>query len=57
MKDVVVMESDILWRKELEQPGADLRRYNEMWLRICKNISQSGKSLVIYGGGVPAFIE
>ncbi|MBR8835961.1 MAG: hypothetical protein DSM106950_18555 [Stigonema ocellatum SAG 48.90 = DSM 106950] len=57
MKDVVVMESDILWRKELEQPGADLRKYNDTWLRVCKNISQSGKSVVMCGGGTPNDIE
>ncbi len=57
MKDIVVMESDILWRKELEQPGADLHKYNETWLRVCKNISQSGKPVVMCGGGSPNQIE
>lgn len=31
MKEVVVMESDILWRRELEQTGIDLREYRETY--------------------------
>lgn len=57
MKDVVVMESDILWRKELEQPGTDLREFRETWLRVCKNISQAGRSVVLCGAAVPAQFE
>lgn len=57
MKDVVVMESDILWRKELEQPGTDLREFRETWLRVCKNISQAGRSVVLCGAAVPDQFE
>jgi gluconate kinase len=57
MKDFVVMESDILWRDEFNQPATDYRNYRETWLRVCKNISQAGKPVVLCGAGVPAQFE
>src|SRR5258708_36143273 len=57
MKDVVVMESDILWRPEFNQPETNYREYREAWLRVCKNISQSGKAVVLCGVGEPTQFE
>src|SRR5947208_8551387 len=57
MKDVVVMESDILWRAEFNQPETDYREYRETWLRVCKNISQAGKPVVLCGVGEPTQFE
>jgi len=57
MKDVVVMESDILWRAEFNQPETNYREYRETWLRVCKNISQAGKPVVLCGVGVPTQFE
>ena len=57
VKDFVVMESDILWRDEFNQPATDYRNYRETWLRVCKNISQAGKPVVLCGAGVPAQFE
>jgi len=57
MKDVVVMESDILWRAEFNQPETNYREYRETWLRVCKNISQAGKPVVLCGVGEPAQFE
>jgi Shikimate kinase len=56
-KDFVVMESDILWRAEFNQPATDYRSYRETWLRVCKNISQAGKPVILCGAGVPAQFE
>jgi hypothetical protein len=56
-KDFVVMESDILWRDEFNQPATDYRNYREMWLRVCKNISQAGKPVILCGAGVPEQFE
>jgi len=56
-KDFVVMESDILWRDEFNQPATDYRDYRETWLRVCKNISQAGKPVILCGAGVPAQFE
>lgn len=57
MKDVVVMESDILWREEFNKPETNHREYRETWLRVCKNISQAGKPVVLCGSGQPAQFE
>jgi len=57
MKDVVVMESDILWRAEFDQPETNYREYRETWLRVCKNISQAGRPVVLCGIGEPTQFE
>jgi hypothetical protein len=57
MNDVVAMESDILWRPEFNQPETNYRDYRETWLRICKNISQAGRPVVLCGAGVPDQFE
>ena len=56
-KEFVVMESDILWREEFNQPTTDYRNYRETWLRVCKNISQAGKPVVLCGAGIPSQFE
>ena len=56
-KDFVVMDSDILWRSEFDQPGTDYRNYRETWLRVCKNISQAGKPVVLCGASLPEQFE
>lgn len=56
-KTVVVLESDILWRAEFDQPETDYRDYRETWLRLCKSIAQAGKPVVLCGAGVPAQFE
>ena len=56
-QDFVVMESDILWRDEFNQPETNYRDYRETWLRVCKNISQAGKSVILCGAAVPAQFE
>jgi adenylate kinase family enzyme len=57
IKDVVVMESDILWREQFDQPETNYREYREIWLRLCKNISQAGKPVVLCGTGEPTQFE
>lgn len=56
-KDFVVMDSDILWRSEFDQPDTDYRNYREMCLRVCKNISQAGKPVVLCGASLPEQFE
>ncbi|MBN1400030.1 MAG: AAA family ATPase, partial [Anaerolineae bacterium] len=48
---VVVLDSDILWRREFDQPETHYRDYFELWLRMCKNIGQSGRPVVLFGAG------
>ena len=55
--DLVAMESDTLWRDEFNQPETNYREYRELWLRLCKNISQAGKPVILCGAAVPAQFE
>jgi hypothetical protein len=48
----VLLDSDILWRPEFNTPQTRFRDYFETWLRVCKNISQSGRPVVLFGAGV-----
>jgi hypothetical protein len=56
---VVLLDSDILWRSEFNTPDTNYQDFFELWLRVCKNISQSGRPVVLFGAGmgVPENIE
>ena len=51
LEQVVVLESDILWHEAYSQPEKH-REYFEMWLRVCKNISQAGQPVLLCGAGI-----
>ncbi len=57
--EVVVLDSDILWRPEFDQPHDRYRDIFENWLRMCKNIGQSGPPVLLFGAGfaVPGNVE
>ncbi len=57
--EFVLLDSDILWRAEFDHPEDHYREYFETWLRMCKNIGQSGRPVMIFGSGigVPENIE
>ena len=59
VEDAILLDSDILWRAEFNQPETKYRDFFETWLRVAKNISQSGRPVVIFGAGlgVPQNIE
>lgn len=48
----VLLDSDILWRPEFNTPETNYREYFELWLRLCKNIAQSGRPVVLFGAGI-----
>jgi len=52
LDDVVLLDSDILWRPEFDRPEDHYRDFFETWLRVCKNISQSGQPVVLFGAGI-----
>ena len=56
---VVLLDSDILWRPEFNKRKDNYRDFFETWLRVAKNISQSGRPVVLFGAGmgVPDNIE
>ena len=55
----VLLDSDIIWRPEFNTPDTNYQDFFETWLRVCKNISQSGRPVVLFGAGVgvPGNIE
>jgi energy-coupling factor transporter ATP-binding protein EcfA2 len=53
----VVLDADILWRPEFENPQDDYRRFRDVWLRLAKNISQSGLPVILAGTFLPEQIE
>lgn len=50
-QDAVLLDCDILWREEFNTPENNYRDFFETWLRLCKNISQSGRPVVLFGAG------
>lgn len=59
LDNVILLDSDILWRPEFNKPETKYRDFFETWLRMAKNISQSGRPAVLFGAGigVPENIE
>lgn len=55
--EVVVMESDLLWNEYFNKPETNYKEYRETWLKVCKNISQSGKPVLLVGCAVPEQFE
>ena len=57
--EVVMLDSDILWQEVFNTPETNYRNFFETWLRICKNIAQSGRPVVLFGAGagVPENLE
>jgi hypothetical protein len=59
LNEVVMLEGDLIWRPELDKPETKYRDFFETWLKICRDISQSGRPVVMFnaGMGVPENIE
>jgi len=57
--NAVLLDSDILWRSTFNTPEDNYRDFFEIWLRMSKNIGQSGRPVVLFGAGmgVPDNIE
>ncbi len=57
--EAVLLDADILWRREYDTPADHYRSFFETWLRVCKNIGQSGRPVVLFGAGtgVPENLE
>lgn len=56
-KDYIVMEADLLWNSIYDTPKDDYNEYNRLWLRVCSNISQIGKPVVLCGCRTPMQVE
>ncbi len=53
----VTLDSDILWRPEFSNAQNNYIEFRNLWLRVAKNIAQSGRPLVLLGSAVPAQFE
>jgi broad-specificity NMP kinase len=55
-EDVVLLDSDVLWREELWD---DFEWFFGTWLRLCRDVAQSGRPPVLFGAGfgVPDNLE
>ncbi len=55
----VLLDADILWRREFNDPTTNYREFFETWLRVARNIAQSRRPVVLFGAGfgVPDNIE
>ncbi len=55
----VLLEVDLLWLEEFSDPTDGYPRFFETWLRLAKNIGQSGRPAALFGAGlaVPENIE
>ncbi len=59
VQEAILLDSDILWRPEFDRPENGYRDFFETWLRLAKNIGQSGRPVALFGAGagVPANLE
>ena len=57
LPECVVLETDILWHRAFIDPDDGYRAYHNLWLRLAKSIAQSGRPVVLLGGGMPEDIE
>ena len=57
--EAVVVETDLLWRREFNTPGEGYHDYFRLWLRLAAHISQSGRPVALFGAGfcVPHSVE
>lgn len=54
----VLLEGDLLWRPEFNQPEDNYRDFYETWLRMAKNITQSGRPVALFNAGaIPPNVE
>ncbi len=51
LPEAILLDSDILWRPEFDTPANHYRDFFETWLRMARNIGQSGQPVVLFGAG------
>ena len=59
LTEAVLIEADLLWRREFDTPGDNYKEYSRLWLRLAAHISQSGRPVALFGAGfaVPHNVE
>jgi hypothetical protein len=51
LAEAVVMETDLLWRKEFNTPEDGYNSYFRLWLRLAAHVSQAGRPVALFGAG------
>ncbi len=54
---VISLDGDLLWRKEFNTPENGYREFRDLWLKVCYNISQGGKPVLLTQCGEPVNFE
>lgn len=57
LRECVILESDILWGAVPATPENNYRDYRNLWLRVAKNVGQSGRPVVLCGTAIPEQFE
>jgi broad-specificity NMP kinase len=59
LTEAIIMESDLLWRREFDTPEDGYREYFGLWLRLAAHICQAGRPVALFGAGfaVPHSVE
>lgn len=57
VQDFVCLDSDILWCDAFNKPDDDYMQYRNIWLRVVKNIAQSGRPVALFGSSTPGQFE
>ena len=57
LPECVVLETDILWGLVPASPDDNYRGYHNAWLRLAKNVGQSGRPVVLCGTALPDQLE
>lgn len=52
LPEVIPLDIDILWMPAFDKPEEGYQTFFTTWLRLCKNIHQSGRPVVLFGAGV-----
>ena len=52
LSDIVILETDILWRPEFNAEADDgYPTYTTLWLRLAAHIAQAGRAVALFGAG------
>lgn len=52
LPEVVLLDSDTLWQPAFDTPADGFRAFFTTWLRLCVDIGQAGRPVVLFGAGV-----
>jgi hypothetical protein len=57
LPECVVLDADVLWRKEFDTPDDGYLGFYSTWMRLAKNIQQGGRPVVLCGTALPSHFE